>query len=75
MRVPRLKPGSRVVQTLQALHQVGDCSTHDYLRILKMVSDSQRLGDSLGNDLMVRGLVERRVVLTDKARRALEALQ
>ena len=73
MTIPKLNPGSLVHQTLIELQHLGECSSRDYLRVLKNISPGGN--GPLGDDLKRRGLVERRVVLTDKARRALEALE
>ncbi len=71
MTKPSIKPGSRVTKALQALAaKGGECSTRDYLRLIKDMNDGER-HDALAEDLRVRGFVERRVVLTAKARAAL----
>lgn len=75
MNEPKLKPGSNVTAALKALAALGECSTRDFLRITKAVSKHEDFGYALGDHLKSRGYIERRVVLTDKARRALEALQ
>lgn len=64
-----LQPNSRASQALKALSAQDGCTTRDYLRILKQVGGDRH--DVVANDLMTRGFVERRVMLTDKGRAAL----
>ena len=64
-----MNPNSRASQALKALSDQDGCTVRDYLRMLKQIGGEQFA--VLGNDLHVRGLVERRVVLTDKAKAAL----
>ena len=71
MTRPNIKPGSRVTQALQAIAaKGGECTTREYLRIIKGMNNGERF-DALAQDLRARGLVERKVVLTAKARAAL----
>lgn len=62
-------PQSRASRVLARLATQDNCTVREYLRIVNEVAGERT--DVVTNDLHVRGLVERRVVLTAKGREVL----